>query len=202
MIREALAASPLAARPETASCLELGCQQGYFTLQLARAGYHKVFGVDTSVPDIEDADLLRRLYELPNLQFHHVDFAKLDPGSFGRFDLVLMLHALERPENPIRTLRAVRSYATRLVLLEARVTPEPPGAPPADEDELRGAFTLYDFHEPAFDTRVLALRPPLSLLLWLMRRLGYTRVERIAPPPDARELYDADGRVMLAGHVN
>ncbi|MDX2033704.1 MAG: ATP-binding cassette domain-containing protein [Blastocatellia bacterium] len=201
MIRDALAASPALPRPENASCLELGCAQGYFTLNLARAGYHKVFGVDTPVSDIEDADLLRRLYDLPNLQFHHVDFAKLDAGSFGTFDIVLMLHALERAENPIRTLRAVKAYAKRLVLLEAWVTPERDGAPSSEEEKSRGAFTLLDFSSPETPAPVLALRPTLRMLLWIMDRIGYTRVEQIPPPPEAREAYEAGGRVMLAGYV-
>lgn len=205
MIREALAAT-LAATPGDAGCLELGCGQGYFALNLARNGFAKVFGVDSNEADIQDADLMRRLHGLSNLQFHQVDFTRLDPGSFGRFDVVMMVGSFERSENPIRTLRMARSFATRQVLLEARVMPETAAPAPRNSDWVRGSFMVLDRpeeEEPAPKNNVLlSLRPTLSTLLWVMERIGFARVEQIHPPADARAAYETGGRVMLAGYLH
>ncbi|MFN0085865.1 MAG: ATP-binding cassette domain-containing protein [Blastocatellia bacterium] len=205
MVRDALAAT-LAATPGDASCLELGCGQGFFALNLARNGFGKVFGVDSHESDIQDADLMRRLHALANLQFHQVDFTRLDPGSFGRFDVVMMIGGFERSENPIRTLRMAKSFATRLVLLEARVIPEAALPASQNSDATRGVFTVLDCPEeadPAAKTHpMVSLRPTLSTLLWVMERIGFARVERVHPAAEDRDAYERGGRVMLAGYLH
>ena len=110
--------------PAAFSALDAGCNQGYFSVKLAQRGYRNVVGIDARAANIQDADLIRRTYELDNLQFRHLDLLKINPKEFGQFDVVLLLGLIFQTENPIGMLRALKSLARRMVIVEAQFAPE------------------------------------------------------------------------------
>ena len=45
------------------------------------------------------------------------------------------------------------------------------------------------------------MRLLVQALVWLMHKVGFTRVDRIAPPPGAYEQHASGKRVMVVGYV-
>ncbi len=191
------------------SCLDVGCHQGFFALKLAESGCHKVLGVDVDADKIEDASLIQRLCGLPNLSFSHADLRRLSPGESGRFDVVLMLDTLSSFENPINAIRLAKALTKRLLVIETPLAPEASGqidlAIHGPQKQLRGSFALIDQTEESDPSAAgsvgISLYPGREALIWLMRRLGFSRVEVVTPPADASEQIASGKRLMVVGHV-
>lgn len=192
------------------SCLDLGCNQGYFSIRLAQLGCQPVVGVDARAANIQDADLMRRIYGLPQVQFRHLDLWRINPNEFGQFDVVMMFGLLYNLENPLGALRLARSLARRVVVIETQVAPdlsEPINWGNANSfKSVEGSFALVDQQGetdlPFMSLSRLALCPGREGLLAAMRMLGFARVEVLTPPPDAYEQLSSGKRICVVGYLD
>jgi hypothetical protein len=68
-----------------------------------------------------------------------------------------------------------------------------------------GNFGIIDetdeIHAPEAAIRGICLAPSLPALEWLLRRVGFKRVERVMPPPDGHEQLAGHKRAMFAAYV-
>jgi hypothetical protein len=178
-------------------------------VQLARLGCHQVVGIDARSSHINAADLVRRAWGLDNLQFRHLDLLKVSPRDFDQFDVVLMLGALHQYENPIGALRAAKALAGRMVIVETQLAPDQTGAMNWGADNLfkqiEGSFAVIDRTEdvnsPWGSLTPISLVPSREALIWVMHKLGFTRVEELPLPQDAYEQFVSGKRVMIAGYL-
>ncbi len=191
------------------SCLDLGCNQGYFALQLARRGCQRVVGVDAYAAHVRDADLLRRTWELANLRFHHLDLLKISAKDFEQFDVVLMFGLMYQLENPIGALRIAKSLAKRAVIVETQLAPDLTGkinwGAHNTFKPLEGSFAILDRSDevdsPFGSLTPISLCPGREGLIWTMRKLGFARVEERPLPTDAYEQFISGKRIMLAAYL-
>lgn len=191
------------------SCLDLGCNQGYFAIRLAQQGCREVLGIDARVANIQDADLMRRIYALDNLQFRHQNMWQINADNFRQYDVVLMLGLLYNLENPLGALRLAHSLARRVVIIETQLAPDLTGqiawGGEASQKNMQGSFALIDqqeeSHLPFMSLTSLSLCPGRTALLTSMQRIGFTRVEVLPPPPDAYEQFISGKRICLAGYL-
>ena len=102
-------------------CLDIACNQGWFSSQLAIRGAHKVTGVDIRERHIEMASTIQGLTNLSNLYFQAQDFLEIDPDSDKKTDLVLFLGILYHLDNPLQALRKIRSLTKKLCIIETQV---------------------------------------------------------------------------------
>lgn len=191
------------------NCLDLGCGQGFFSVKLAQAGCQEVVGVDARAVHVQDADLLRRIYGLSNLQFRHADIMQLSPKSLGQFDIVLLLGMMYQFEDPIGALRIAKSLTRRMLIVETQLAPDLEGdvnwGAATSFKRMEGSFAVLDRSDetgsPFTSLTPISLIPGRRALLWLMERLGFSRIEILPPPPDAYEQLASGQRVMVVGHV-
>jgi len=191
------------------TCLDLGCNQGYFAFQLARLGCRQVVGVDARAAHISDANLLSRVWGLSNLHFYNLDLFKLSPRDFEKFDVVLLFGLLYQLENPIGALRQAQALASRAIIIETQLAPDLQGRiewGAADNFiPLQGSFAILDrtqdVNSPVGSLTPISLCPGRDSLLWMVRKLGFARVEVLPPPEDAYEQFVAGKRVMILGEV-
>lgn len=189
------------------SCLDIGCNQGYFAAHLAARGCQKVVGLDFRPQNIADANLIREAYGLDNLSFKVVDINGYEPQE--QFDVVLMLSLLIWLENPIGALRLARQMTHRVLVVETPVVPEVSGqidwGSHHAQKPLVGSFGLIDNEQelllPLSGPTNLALVPGRTTLIWLLQRLGFSKVEVIAPPQDSYEQLAAGKRILVAAYV-
>jgi ABC-2 type transport system ATP-binding protein/lipopolysaccharide transport system ATP-binding protein len=192
------------------SCLDLGCNQGYFAVKLARLGCRQVSGVDARAAHIRDAELMRRIWALKHLQFRRLDLWQINPESFGQFDVVSLLGVLYNLENPIGALRLARALARRAVVIETQIAPDLGGqinwGSKDNAQSVHGSFALID---QTGETDLsfagltgLSLCPGREALMATMRRLGFTHIEILPPPPYAYEQFVTGHRIFVVGHCD
>jgi tRNA (mo5U34)-methyltransferase len=191
------------------SAVDLACHQGYFSLQLARAGFGDVLAVDARAEHVEDAGLLAQVYALANLRTQQADVFALDAANTGMHDLVLMFGLLYHLENPIGALRVARALTRRACVIETQVVPHLSGMVDWGSYEfvrpLKGCFGIIDeldeTHAPEASVTGICLAPSTEGLLWLLRAVGFSRAWVLPVPDDGYEQLKHGKRVMVAAVV-
>ncbi len=209
MLRQCLA--PLAAAGwQRLSVVDVACHQGFFATQLARMGCREVVAVDARPEHVADTMLMADVYALSNLRTVQADIATLDAAALGTFDVTLMLGLLYHVENPIGALRLARALTRRACVIETQVTPNVTGVVDwgayTFQRHMIGSFALIDetseTHAPEASTTGICLCPSYEALLFVLSKVGFTRVERVTPPADAYEQLASGKRVMVVAYVD
>jgi tRNA (mo5U34)-methyltransferase len=95
--------------------LDLGCNAGFYSLEMKRRGAKRVLGVDT------DDDYLRQARFAAEVMGLEVEFQQLsvyDVGSLGeQFDVVLFLGVLYHLRHPLLALDLIHEHAARDLLI-------------------------------------------------------------------------------------
>src|SRR6266540_2716441 len=165
-------------------------------------------GVDARAEHIADTTLMARVYGLANLRTVRADIATLDVAALGTFDVTLLLGLLYHVENPVGALRLARALTRRACVIETQVAPNMTGV--VDWGSYRfqrpmvGSVAIIDetaeTHAPEASTTGICLCPSYEALMWLLGKVGFSRVERILPPEDAYEQHASGKRVMVLAH--
>lgn len=191
------------------NAIDLACHQGWFSLQLARAGFGRVTAVDARAEHVEDAELLARIYGLDAIRTRRSDVFALNPQADGTHDLVLMFGLLYHLENPVGALRVARSLARRACVIETQVVPHMAGMVDWGSYEfvrpLKGCFGIIDevdeTHAPEASVTGVCLAPSTEGLLWLLRAVGFREAYVLPVPADGYEQLRHGKRVMVAALV-
>lgn len=190
----------------TLSCLDIGCNQGYFAVEMARRGFQKVLGFDARRPNIEDADLMRQIYELENLRFRVAGIGKLTPRELGQFDVVLMLSVLFWLENPLGALRLAKSVTKKLLIIETPVAPDFTGELELGTSKpIQGTFALLDqtweSKLPIGSLTEISMCPGLNTLVWLLGKIGFSSIEIVKAPDNAHVQLASGKRIMVVARI-
>jgi tRNA (mo5U34)-methyltransferase len=192
------------------SALDLACHQAWFASHLARRGLGDVLAVDVRPEHLEDAAIIRDIYGLDRLRLERHDVNALAPGQLGEFDVVLVLGLIYHLENPVGAVRVARGHTRRLCLVETQLAPNISG--PTDWGSYRyvkqivGSFGMVDETPEVSagnreaNTGTISLFPSLEALRFLMRAVGFDRVEVVAPEGGNEQL-ESGKRAMVAGWV-
>jgi ubiquinone/menaquinone biosynthesis C-methylase UbiE len=198
--------------PEGASragALDLACHQGWFSLKLREFGFGSVHGIDARAQHVEDARLIAAAKGMEHVAFSRGDVHALTPAIAGTHDLVLCFGLLYHLENPVGALRVARSLCRRLCLIETQVAPGQTGV--VDYGSYRfvkpieGSFVIVDetgeTHGPEASTLGISLIPSLEALHFILRKVGFSKVEPLPVPEDGYEQLKYGKRVLLAAWV-
>ena len=192
------------------SVIDIACHQGWFSTQLAQMGARDVLAVDARAEHVADATLIRDALGLRNMRVQQSDVHALTREATGQFDIVLMLGLIYHLENPVGALRIAQALTKRICLVETQIVPGMTGMVDYGSFRfvrpLKGSFGIIDeteeTHGPEASTTGICLVPSLEALLWIMRKIGFHRVEVLPPPDDAYEQLRYGKRVMVAGYVD
>jgi tRNA (mo5U34)-methyltransferase len=142
------------------SALDIGCNAGFYSFELARRGAH-VVGIDSDEHYLRQARWARSLFRLEDC----VDLRRLDVYHLGRlgrgFDLVLFMGVLYHLRHPLLALDLVAEHVEGLLVLQTLTLPGGErSTPPADLglDE-RSRLLEPDWPVMAFVERSLAGDP-------------------------------------------
>lgn len=191
------------------SVIDVACHQGYFASHLARKGC-QVLGIDARPEHVADTTLIARAYGLDNLRAEQHDINTLCPADLGQFDVTLMLGLLYHIENPVGAIRLARALTRTACVIETQVVPNMTGIVDWGSYQFQrplvASFGIIDeteeTHAPEASTTGICITPSYEALLFLMRKLGFPRVERIAVPVGGYEQLASGKRVMVVGYVN
>jgi tRNA (mo5U34)-methyltransferase len=191
------------------SAIDVACHQGYFAINLARRGCGRVVAVDARADHVADARLMARAYGLDNIHVEERDVTQTSAGDLGAFDIVVLFGLLYHVEDPIGLLRFARGLTRRVCVVETQVAPE--GATAVDwgtrlvQRPVMGSFCVIDEtgepDGPESGLTGISLCPSLDALVWVLQKVGFSRVERVTAPPGAYEQHASGARVVVAGFV-
>lgn len=192
------------------SAVDLASHQGWFAAHLAERGFGRVHGVDARAEHVADASLVRDALGLATLDFRQSDVHALDTTALGQHDLVLCFGLIYHLENPVGALRVARALTRRLCLVETQVVPGMAGWVDYGSYRfvrpLKGSFGIIDetgeTHGPEASTTGICLVPSTEALLWILQRIGFSRVEVLPVPEDGYEQLLHHKRVMVAAWVD
>ena len=192
------------------TAIDLACHQGYFASHLARRGCHRVVGVDVNGEHVSSARLIARARKLSNLTFELLDVSTVSAEALGSFDITLAFGLLYHVENPVGLLRLARACTRRVCLIETQVGPEMAGTldwgSRLSQWPIRGAFSVVDETDVCGDAESnltpISLCPSLDALVWIMEKVGFSRVKKVEPALDAYEQLASGSRVIVAGFVD
>jgi len=198
-----------AAGLDAKSVVDLACHQGYFSVHLAKAGAASVLSIDARAEHVVDTRLIARVMGLNNIQAVQADVHKLDTESLGRHDIVLCLGLIYHLEDPIGALRKARALCKDVCIIETQVVPGMSGNVDWGNYKfvkpLHGVFGIidetYETHGPEASITGICLAPSTDGLLWILKNIGFSRVELLSPPDDAYEQLKFGKRVMVAAYI-
>ena len=187
------------------SCLDIACNQGWFAYNLALRRFGRVLGVDARPENIRSAEAIRDLCGLTNLDFAVLDVNGGGLSSLEAADVVVMYGLIYHLEDPIGALRAATRLARRLLVIETQVLNYNVSGSidwGRHQNVIPVPAIFGVIEEPDLSNRQngvtgFALVPSREGLVWLLRALGYTSVEVVAPPPGAYDQLATGKRIVV-----
>jgi SAM-dependent methyltransferase len=118
--------------------VDLGCLEGGYAVEFARAGYD-VVGIEGRRSNVEKCEYVAAAVDLPNLCFFQDDARNI--RNYGSFDAVFCCGLLYHLDNPSEFLQALGEVTKRALLLHTHYA--------TDEDESWNKFRLsrMTYHE-------------------------------------------------------
>ena len=191
------------------NCIDLACHEGYFSFKLAKMGCKSVLGIDARKKHIDDAVFLNQIYGHANVRFLEGDVQSGVPTN-EQFDFVLMFGILYHLENPIGALRLAYKLTRVVCLIETQVAPNLTGITDWGASkflkEIVGSFAIVDeASEVLADNQeanlsAITIFPSLAGLLWILKRVGFSRTEIVTVPIGGYEQLQTGKRVMIAAY--
>ena len=103
--------------------LDIACNAGFWSVQCALLGA-EVVGFDARPEVIEQANLIKSIVGVSNVEFRTHNFWQMSPRSLeGQFDVVLFIGSLHVLPDPLRALELARAMARRMILLDTLLHP-------------------------------------------------------------------------------
>jgi 2-polyprenyl-3-methyl-5-hydroxy-6-metoxy-1,4-benzoquinol methylase len=103
--------------------LDIACNSGFWSVQCALLGA-EVVAFDARPELIEQAELIRSIVELRNLDLRQMDFWDMDPDKLGgKFDVVLNLGILYHLPDPLKALCLTAQMSRDCIVLDTEIHP-------------------------------------------------------------------------------
>ena len=103
--------------------LDVGCNSGFFSLDLAARGAKQVDGIDLRAANIERAQFVKEHYGAENVSFSVSDADDLPTGQ--QWDVVLNLGVLYHVMNPLELIRRTFELCRRFAIIDTVTHLEP-----------------------------------------------------------------------------
>lgn len=104
-----------AGRVSGKSLVDLGCLEGGWTVEFARAGF-EALGIDARKVNLEKCEYVAEQMNLPNLRFSLDDVLNIE--QYGQFDAVFCSGLLYHLDNPAAYLRTLGDVTRRVLILQ------------------------------------------------------------------------------------
>jgi len=102
--------------------LDIACNSGFWSVQCALLGA-EVVGFDARPELIEQANLIKKITGVGNVEFKVLDFWDMSPGALGGlFDVVLNLGILYHLADPLRALQLTHAMSRDVILLDTVIS--------------------------------------------------------------------------------
>lgn len=98
------------------SVLDIGCNAGFYAIEMAKRGAGRVLGIDSDPRYLDQARLAARALGFPDIEFAQIDV--YDVAQLGeRFDLVIFMGVLYHLRHPLLALDLIREHVAGDLML-------------------------------------------------------------------------------------
>ncbi len=167
------------------SVLDIGCNSGWFSFDLADRGARSVDGVDLREHNVAQARFLAEYFGLGNTRFDVADATSLDETR--QWDVVLNLGVLYHVTDPLRFVQRTYELCTRFAVLDTICHEEP-----------FSGFVLFDAKDPSHPhegREAWEFHPTYRGAIDALRYAGFREiVEIVASDDTAAGLYRGGAR--------
>ena len=163
------------------SVLDVGCNAGFYSIEMKRRGAARVLGVDSQRDLIRQAQFVRRVLGA-DVEYERRSVYDLDPIQMGQFDVTLALGLIYHCKHPVLALEKLFAITRELLVIETAVYP-PEKVPESFEyDEGGSRPTLHPlaYIENTADAKEAIYNwfvPSVNALTALLKNVGFERVE-------------------------
>ena len=163
------------------SVLDVGCNAGFYSIEMKRRGAARVLGVDSQRDLIRQAQFVRQVLDL-DIDYRRMSVYDLDPLTMGQFDVTLALGLIYHCKHLVLALEKLFAITRELLILETAIYP-PEKVPESFEyDEGGSRPTLHPlaYIENTADAKEAIYNwfvPSVKSLTALLRSVGFSRVE-------------------------
>ena len=189
--------------------LDVACNEGWWSAQVAGLGAKHVVGFDARIANINRAQFMKTQRDLANVEFRVDDITRVDTAAYGAFDLTLCLGLLYHLEDPMGALRKLRALTHGLLVIETEVAR--PGSITIDRGPVDGTVTtehlLAVVPEPYYEHNLLAsvtglsIVPTLATLEYMLTLAGFRDMAIVQPIADGTVRHQAGDRVVMLARV-
>lgn len=187
--------------------LDVGCNAGFYSLEMKRRGAERVLGIDSQQNLIRQAAFVRDVHQV-DIDYRKMSVYDLDPHAIGQFDITLALGLLYHCKHLVLALEKLFIVTRELLIIETAIYP-PEKVPSSFTYEVGGLQPLLHalaYVENAPDAKEAIYNwflPGVDALGALLRNVGFDDVEvfpgtqsdraviacrKLQPYPDSRML--------------
>jgi tRNA (mo5U34)-methyltransferase len=189
------------------TAIDFSSHQGYFSVELAKRCKY-VLGLEFQERHVASAKLIAQALGLKNTEFIQEDLEKMPKGKHTPADIVINFGLMYNLENPIAVLRRSRELTKKVLLIETQTTIlDLAGAVDsgnaANTNYMHGYFGLFAGNPQNIDGSAsdIVFYPSRGGLIWVLEKLGFSRVEVLEPPAGAYQQIATGKRIMIAAWV-
>lgn len=171
--------------PNECSLIDLGCADGFFTVEAARRGYREVVGFDGRAGHLARAKLAAQAFGVDDrIEFVEGNLYEIDSLVKRTFDVVLMQGLLYHLPDPVLGVRKARALTGKVIFVAAwtDMRPEP-------------TFRLLQ-EDPTDERNALqeiVLIPSGAAILSLLSMVGFREVRNLVELPPREDGGDPYG---------
>lgn len=162
------------------SVLDVGCNAGFYAVELKRRGAGRVVGVDSQLNLIRQAAFVRDVLGL-EIEYRRASVYDLDPRESGQFDITLALGLIYHCKHLVLALEKLFAVTRELLVVETAVYP-PEKAPASfayEVERLRPTLHPLAFVENPPEAKEAVhnwFLPGVAALRALLRNVGFDEV--------------------------
>jgi tRNA (mo5U34)-methyltransferase len=196
--------------------LDVGCNAGFYSIEMKRRGAARVLGIDSQRDLIRQAVLVRKVTRL-DIDYQRMSVYDLDPHDLGQFDITLALGLIYHCKHLVLALEKLFLVTRRLLVLETAIYP-PEKSPESFAYPMGGGQpTLHPlaYIENPPDAKEAIYNwflPGTAALSALLKNIGFDEVKvfpgvqsdravlacrKLQPYPDSRMISYLSARLIL-----
>jgi tRNA (mo5U34)-methyltransferase len=104
------------------SILDVGCNAGFYSIEMKRRGAARVLGIDSQRELIRQANFVRKVLGL-DIEYRRMSVYDLDPRELGQFDVTLALGLIYHCKHLVLALEKLFLVTRNLLILETAIYP-------------------------------------------------------------------------------
>lgn len=171
------------------SVLDVGCNAGFYSVEVCRRGAARVVGIDAQRREVRQAAFVARALELP-IEFRRMSVYDLSPDTVGVFDVTLALGLVYHLKHLVQGLERLHAVTRDLLVLETAIL-LPDLLPPGPVRYVAGPL-VRDLHAIGYvknapDAKEAVFNwfvPSAGAVAAMLEDVGFDEVDCVATPGD------------------